>query len=358
MRRLLRPAARASLKCVLVDRCGVPLGFAIIYGMAELSRRSSAMLLQAAHSAQCTSFEALGLHCYGSRGKLSVELALVGLQLGTLVAFFDVIGDVVSRSIVWSTASESVGAAALASSIRPGVMLAFCLLVALPLCLLPRYGCARRPPLSGAPRRHWQWLTRSARRPRRRRCCVARAEMGASLQYSSLVFYCVALIAIALRAVMNVAASSVWRELRWFRPVGLLHVTPILIWAFSSQSILFAVWQSLGSPSVPAMERVFNRAIELSTWFFSLVRARWSRWCAARARAVAVLTVPARQIGISGYVAFVGHDAVIAGDMINMFPLQSRLFSLLRLGASPHAVCAGPRVAPERAHCSDHTLTL
>ncbi|XP_072916794.1 solute carrier family 38 member 10-like isoform X2 [Hemitrygon akajei] len=76
--------------------CGVVLGSFLLISSSWLAHSSSVMLIEAAISAKCKTYFGLAQASYGTAGKLVVEISMIGLLLGTCIAIFASLEDLVA----------------------------------------------------------------------------------------------------------------------------------------------------------------------------------------------------------------------------------------------------------------------
>lgn len=74
-------------------KCGILLGVLLIIFSGFLNRAGCHLLLKSATITRKRSYELMAYDVFGSKGKLVVELGIMGFLIGTCVAFFVVVGD-------------------------------------------------------------------------------------------------------------------------------------------------------------------------------------------------------------------------------------------------------------------------
>ena len=115
---------------VVVFQCGLVLGVLLLLLLGWLGGQSCMLMLMAAQRTAKRSFELLALAALGEVGKLGVELGVVGLLAGTLVAFIVIIGDLGPEIVADLTKVPNT------KSLKVVVVLTLAVFVVLPLSLL------------------------------------------------------------------------------------------------------------------------------------------------------------------------------------------------------------------------------
>lgn len=75
------------------QQCGVILGSLVLFFCTWLTLVSCKLLITAGISSRKRSYGFLAQYTHGAPGKLAVEIGMIGLQIGTLIAQVVIIGD-------------------------------------------------------------------------------------------------------------------------------------------------------------------------------------------------------------------------------------------------------------------------
>nr|XP_006813940.1 PREDICTED: putative sodium-coupled neutral amino acid transporter 10-like [Saccoglossus kowalevskii] len=169
------------------------------------------------------------LHSFGSVGKLAVETSIIGLLIGTCVAFYVIIGDL-GPSIVskWFGFENSW-------SLRTG------LLIILSLCVVMPLGMLRR------------------------------VEQLSSISALSLSFYTVLIAQIVLISFPTLLSFSWVSYARYWRPEGLFKCLSIFALAFVCHTQVFVVYESLPDRTERKMNDVVKGAVNMVTFCYIMV---------------------------------------------------------------------------------------
>ncbi|KAI0221576.1 hypothetical protein LSAT2_027112 [Lamellibrachia satsuma] len=210
-------------------QCGVLLGMSLLIGSSCLTYLSCSLLVKAAHTSRKRSYEFLAFHSFGSAGKLAVEFSIIGLLIGTCIAFYVIIGDLGPAIISKMTGLENT------SGLRTSLMVILALCVVLPLGLL----------------RDLHSLS--------------------NVSAISLSFYIIFVAEVCSAALPNLW-SGVWvTKVVYWNPEGVFRCLPIFSLAFACQTQLFLMYDSLPEPSLKRMSIITKRAIGLSASVYLLV---------------------------------------------------------------------------------------
>ncbi|XP_013417027.1 putative sodium-coupled neutral amino acid transporter 10 [Lingula anatina] len=206
-------------------QCGVVLGTVLLLGSAWLTETACWILMKAAFTAKKRSYEYLALHTFGAAGKLAVEVSIIGLLIGTCIAFFVIIGDLGPPIVSKIFGIENT------STLRTSLMVFLGLFVALPLGML-----------------------RSI-------------ESLSNISAVSIGFYTVFVAEVVLTAFPHLW-SGVWvAKVDFWKADGMFQCLPIFSMSLACQTQLFVMYDALPEPSVNRMNSIVKSAV----WFCTAV---------------------------------------------------------------------------------------
>ncbi|PAA78221.1 hypothetical protein BOX15_Mlig007591g2 [Macrostomum lignano] len=254
-------------------QCGFLLAGLLLILVSLATLKSSRMLLTCALATKQNSFEFLAHYLYGPMGKLIVEFSMIGLSLGTLVAFQIIVGDLCPQVVAALLGSDPASL----PNLRGVVMTAFAAGVILPLSLM-------RDPAS-----------------------LARISFVSLSCYAGFLLHLIGLtLQQKISELLNPALKNPYEApYNWFRPSGLFYALPIMCLAFSCQTQLFLLYDSLSQPSIKTVQKILTLSVTSSCVFYIFV-------------------------GAIGYVACNASHPVIHGDLTAMYP-STPLCNLVRL---------------------------
>lgn len=194
------------------QKCGILLSIVLLVLSNGITRVCCHYLIKTSLLTRRRSFEMLGLHAFGTSGKLLVELCIIGYLIGTCITYFVVVGDLGPQIIAKIFALDVADHLHLRSLVRKCysiqeeklTLIYQVMVVVTVVCIVPLGMLRNVDSLSAV--------------------CIA-----------SIGFYVCLILKIVLEAQPHITANDWTEKVLYWEPAGVLQCLPIFSMALSCQ---------------------------------------------------------------------------------------------------------------------------